>query len=457
MKNFILIFFLITACSSNAFSESLKLEDLQTPSSPAFTLLGIDPSTVPKIQSPREFILNYQSLAQESDSSIPRNFAVTFSPYWWFPHPDISFTDYLLTEELVKKDAISVKGNLAPDNSGKDKISYGDIENVVRSYDLGNNLKSLDNVKSLKERKKIGKNLGPVEKAVQHLTISLGTTDLTNIDDERDGTVLGAGIRLPILRGKPRNTDEILKKTTEAYQNFYNVLVSEVKRFPEEVINTDNDPFFNKEDVHGDFEQLLGYDDVPDEWLEKSYTKARDAFVNTLNESEKDRIGYQLEFASAITYAFEDDKTDDSDLDRAGFWATGGYIHGNGTRQNALMKNIGVLGVARYLYDNRESDNEKHNFDVGGRVLFTFNNTDLTLSGEFVHRFIDGDDDTNRYGGIAEYKIQDQLYLYASIGKGFEDDTNDERDLLSIFGVRFAFGDGAAIDPTDFDFRKQAK
>ncbi len=58
---------------------------LRTPTSPAFTLLGIAPSSVERPNSPSSLALSLLSRT-DSFSDLPKDFALEFSPYWLVSH-----------------------------------------------------------------------------------------------------------------------------------------------------------------------------------------------------------------------------------------------------------------------------------------------------------------------------------------------------------------------------------
>ncbi len=67
--------------------------DLRAPSSPAFVLLGIEPTAVERPNSPRALATTLLSNTSASDF-IPRNVALEVAPYWLASHPTLTFDDY---------------------------------------------------------------------------------------------------------------------------------------------------------------------------------------------------------------------------------------------------------------------------------------------------------------------------------------------------------------------------
>jgi hypothetical protein len=62
------------------------LNSLRTPPSPAFVLLGVEPSSVERPSTPADFAVTVLNGTQNF-TTIPRDFALEVSPYWMFGHP----------------------------------------------------------------------------------------------------------------------------------------------------------------------------------------------------------------------------------------------------------------------------------------------------------------------------------------------------------------------------------
>jgi len=65
---------------------------LRTPSSPAFILLGVEPSSVERPNTPSDFAASVLS-ASSNLTAVPKDFAIETSPYWLFGHPRRSWRD----------------------------------------------------------------------------------------------------------------------------------------------------------------------------------------------------------------------------------------------------------------------------------------------------------------------------------------------------------------------------
>ncbi len=76
-----------------ALPEDAALDDLRTPASPAFVLLGIEPSSVERPNTPKAFAVNLAS-AFGQGNSLPEDYAIEVAPYWLTSHPKLTFDQY---------------------------------------------------------------------------------------------------------------------------------------------------------------------------------------------------------------------------------------------------------------------------------------------------------------------------------------------------------------------------
>lgn len=65
---------------------------IRTPTSPAFTLLGAEPASVERPNTPSSLAVSLLSRSRDL-KTVPSDFAVEFSPYWLFGHPRLEWKD----------------------------------------------------------------------------------------------------------------------------------------------------------------------------------------------------------------------------------------------------------------------------------------------------------------------------------------------------------------------------
>lgn len=72
----------------------VELDDLRTPASPAFVILGVSPTAVERPSTPRAFALGLVSAAEGQAGVIPENYAAEVAPYWLAPRRTLTFSQY---------------------------------------------------------------------------------------------------------------------------------------------------------------------------------------------------------------------------------------------------------------------------------------------------------------------------------------------------------------------------
>src|SRR5688500_98779 len=85
---------LATRAAAQPDSLGVQLQKLQTPTSPAFIVLGVSPTVVERPTTPRAFALSVASSSLQSDDLVPKNYAAEFAPYWMGLQRRLQFQDY---------------------------------------------------------------------------------------------------------------------------------------------------------------------------------------------------------------------------------------------------------------------------------------------------------------------------------------------------------------------------
>jgi hypothetical protein len=105
-----------TSFHSAAAQGPVQLNDLKTPTSPAFVLLGITPTAVERPTTPRAFALGLLSASQDGGSLFPENYATEVAPYWLTSHPDLTFDDYYRSRSVWQRVQQTFSVSLATTN-----------------------------------------------------------------------------------------------------------------------------------------------------------------------------------------------------------------------------------------------------------------------------------------------------------------------------------------------------
>lgn len=114
------------ATTTAAQEPKIAPNDLRAPASPAFFLLGIEPTAVERPNSPRALATTLLSNTSASNL-IPRNVALEVAPYWLASHPTLTFDDYYsanVAQSLLQSLSISMATS-APEEDSLGNVATG--------------------------------------------------------------------------------------------------------------------------------------------------------------------------------------------------------------------------------------------------------------------------------------------------------------------------------------------
>ena len=95
-KVFILLFVFCSLYNSKLQAQNdneISLDDLEIPSSPAFILLDVAPTSIETPTTTKSFSTSILNSINENNG-IPENYAVDFAPYWFFKHEKLTAKKY---------------------------------------------------------------------------------------------------------------------------------------------------------------------------------------------------------------------------------------------------------------------------------------------------------------------------------------------------------------------------
>ena len=155
MKKLITIFFVCTAnvLFAQQIDSTLNLKDIEIPTSPGFILLDQAPSSIERPNSPKAFAVSALNSFTESNG-LPKNYAVEFTPFWFFKHPNMNVLKYAGYNEKKQRPFSSLKMvslSMAYINQ-TDSLSLSPVNNI--SIGARTNLfkiRSKDNLKAISD------------------------------------------------------------------------------------------------------------------------------------------------------------------------------------------------------------------------------------------------------------------------------------------------------------------
>ena len=384
----LVIFVLLRSVEGGENTLDVKLSDAETPASPGFMLLGIEPKTVERPTSPKDLAISIiPSGAREN--FVPM--AIEFAPYWLKSHPGLRADTYYNPNHIqsvkqtftisiatAKQDSPLIGTNLGlgvkfQPVPGKTSIKTDSLRTEVRKSSMRRGM--LRRVSQIKAN-------GFFEFSSKARKRLQGWIDLHQQDTTK--------VELTGLSAK--DMGEFLEHTKE----YITGLISSKQ--------DNNTP----KRIKGIKKELMVLANSPD------------SAAILLGESK--RVGVKMEMAGAIVVGFTQNTFAKRDLIRFGAWTTLSYTPHDSTPE--------WLATARYM---RDSEIDRHVFDVGGRIIAQ--SGPIAVSGEVLWRFRIGcDKDRLRVAGVFEFAISKDLFLIAVVGKDFDGGPN-RKNIISAVGL----------------------
>jgi hypothetical protein len=123
-----------TSTPKTAPPPTLTIEDLRTPPSPAYVLLGIAPTAIERPVTPRALGVSLVSALTDGNGQVPQNFALEVAPYWLTAHPELTYKEYDsagLLQGLKQTFSLSVATKGADNTAGSDSPSLTSTADAV--------------------------------------------------------------------------------------------------------------------------------------------------------------------------------------------------------------------------------------------------------------------------------------------------------------------------------------
>lgn len=386
----------------------LTLDGLQIPSSPAFSLMDLAPSTIDEPKVPSDFALSLRQ-ATDSFTTWPKSYGIEFAPAWVF---------------------------------GRNKIDFQKFS----SNKLGNNI-------------------------WQSLTLSAGINHLDDPDLPAGNgrtTQLGFGLKMSLARGHIQSShqkvDSLYLRLGELNDEFYKNTEAQLQANARYKFWDDSLNVLKKQTPIDVVKLQVAIDSInavlairnaanadlgnsADDIMENSTAYA--ALKSQLTGLKLNRRGFKLDFATGMVRDFYDQSVDSAKTTRIGAWLTGGWVFD--PTDNQL--NASVLGILRIignpdqLYRHSGMNDalmtaDNLYFDYGTRVIL-HNGKRFSFSAEVLGRIPinnDGLKPTSRYVVNADYQVSKTITLSFNIGKNFDGTVNKSGNLITAIQMFTALG-----------------
>lgn len=373
----------------NIDSAEVSLDLLKAPSSPAATLIGISESEIPKINDVTDFVTTIRQ-ATNNFSSLPLNFGFEFSPAWIFAKENVAGKNFINKTNIAETvwQSLTLCG----------AVNNNDIQDV--------NIQPLSN------------------------------------------TALGFGLKFSLARGKVSDeTKNSLKKSELLAQKFneylnefifleqhQNIEWIKIENEIREIINITDSQRTEQDDLR--LLELMKMKDVLDTAIVRKveFQAFKEKFQLLAKNTDFNRIGFKMDFNSAISYNFTNQTIPDNNkISKGAIWLAASYE----------MKHFNILALGRYLYHNDNiivGENMINSFDAGIRLIIPYNK--FSISGELINRSKQENETKSniKYQINFEYKVDKNAKLTYSFGKDFNNSFNQDGNLISALNFIKGFG-----------------
>jgi hypothetical protein len=407
-----------------------KLNNLTSPTSPASSVLGMQPKTIlaPKSYQALEATLYSNFFNEDGGAMIPNDFALEFTPYWTNDH-GLTIQEYLYPEsvcEQIKRNSsfslASTQNFILGDSSATNGLAYGYRTTIY--FGNKNDRNTVDN---------FIKTLGQNEIFISRIAATAeGLLNPDEIDNKEDFIDLIKGkISLQLIEsGYAKNNEEAILITDKICKQ-----ASELSNWDK----NDPDPFLDS------FYNLI------DETLngEKTF-KEFESYI-------RQRQGLSIDLAYAGLINFPSNDFEYSIVPRQSLWITPTY------RFKDNMNFLKFLGVLRYEWYSLDYYKKyfptntvySNNIDYGLAVSLEFQK--FSLQFELVGRSSNSEipagtdsegnelfrkekDNDLQYIGTFSYNLMKQVVLTYSLGNRFDPIQNPTSTLVSQLSLNFGFG-----------------
>jgi hypothetical protein len=385
-------------CLAQPAPPVVTLADLRTPTSPAFTLLGIAPTDVERPSTPRAFTVSLLSALRDGNGSLlPRDFALEVAPYWLVQRPGLRFDDYA--------------------------------------------------------------NPSPAQSLRQTFSVSVAATRASDEEIARlgDATSIGVGVRASPLAG--RTTPELAALVaglrlahTRALvlQDLLDASADPTAPLPEAIAKTlaelagaeVDDPAAHArmlQEIEAALVTALAADtpDARARVVLRQMAAEADARISRLalqvQGANQRRVGWVVDVAGGFVVRSLVGDTSETDVTRGGAWVSAGY---SGAVTHGLL-------LARVLKNRADPATAETTIDAGGKVTHIIDR--LTVGGEVLWRFdrspVKRSSSTTRAVATVEYEVNDDIRIRSTFGRDYGNTTLGlDGVTVAILGVDVQLG-----------------
>lgn len=422
MKSFIII--AICLCFTSLLFSQESLTKIGIPSSPAASVIGLQPTTVltPKNFQAFEASIFSNFLSKSGGMVVPEDFAIEFTPYWT-SKPKVSFEEYLDPklnfEQIGRNSSFSIASTRKfyyEDSTATNSIGFGYRTTIY----VGQSSATEKWKNDINQHKK---NMLNMDYVLRTFIAEYQSIALIQQDNGEIKKSLKANIKAKIDAKSFNASQDIISRVIPAI-----------------------------------YDSLDAVDKLDDVTLERIIANVlgTNAVYKKVKQAIQERPGLSIDFALAGMLNFPTNNFEYSEVPHYSFWITPSYrLPGDGyvvTVQGVFRAESYNTDFyqkhfpkAKYYQSNidygfamqYEADKYLLSFEVVGRSSKTETPAGVDALGRKL--FAKESDSDLQYTGTFTYRVNDQVAVNYTIGNGFKPALNPKSTLLSMLNLSLAF------------------
>ena len=391
-------------------SVTVSLDQLQVPSSPAFNILGISPNNIERPKNPTDFAFSLGN-ATSGFSTIPKDYAIEFAPFWIFKKKKPNFVDFFSNKSvgnnIMQTATISAATTVA--KSQIDSSEFRKVGLALKFSIFRGNLS--DDFKVWRDS--ISSYLDTISRIKGRMNADIIMDNSKELD-------------FLVVKINTKTTPDSTKYWTDSLLRMQNRILS---------VSIKNDK--NKKEI-----------EICESAIERLKSLA--------TRKDFKRYGFKMDFAIGTAMDYPDSTFQTCYVSKVSSWLTVGWENPNSNFLflGRFSENIN----RRFRNDSSKIVNDINigEFDYGVRIFRDFTDK-LTLSFEYIRRLpiynkgkfdknnISQPNNSSKYSVSLNYKIGKNQNLSFVYGKDFDNTYLKQGNLIAALNLMLGFGSNRPV------------
>jgi len=404
-----------------------NFQTLQLNSSPAYVLLGVEPTNIQRPSPPSQFVAGLQNAVV--NGKLQPNLAFEISPYYLKNPKDTSSklfnpTDYLLNKKNFFQ-TIYQTLSISLATSSTDSVVFGNLKSGT-GIGLGLHFLFVDGTPG-DRFKKWGDS---------YLESLFFDKLLANVEVFNSATVGDINAIIDHTNNVYQNSVLPAQKFNTLSKKEWNDFIAKLKSSIAYDIQAKG--------IGSDKQAVVGYLTVLKKNADKDVETASANLSTGVNPLAKQ--GFMLEFDAGQAYVFQGNVYSDAALAKSAMWLSPSY-RWDVSKDSKTVSLLDLMGVIRYTFNNiSEKVDVANYFDAGLKGNYTQDKWAGSL--EFIYRYASAvpigytKNYTYRLTAGMSYKLSDMVTFTFNFGTNFDGNTvtySDPKKMFAIGGLNFGF------------------